>query len=1106
MLGGPRRLAAIMFTDVVGFSALTQQNEPLALRLLDEHRNILRPIFVLHEGREVKTLGDGFLVEFESALEATKCAVALQQALFERNRRSEGEKIEVRVGIHVGDVVHSEHDVYGDAVNIAFRIQPLAEAGGIAVTGPVYEQVRTKLPYDWVLLERAFLKNIDFPVAVYRVELPWSAPPTARLTPFVDRTTEIETFAPLINAANHGEGIAIALTGEPGIGKTRLAEELAHRAARLGFRTLRGRGYRGETTTPYAHWAELVRDFVRDAPNPLLYKVCANCSREVVQLVPELVERLGPGPPERPTSPDQAQLRFFEGIAQFFENVATETPLAILLDDLQWADSASLRILEYFGRRIAGERILLLLAYREPEELENPVLREVVDELGRAHRLVRRSLKRFDAPAASEMLRLILGHEPLPSAGELVRLVHEKSGGNPFFLESILQALIEDGALVWTDRGWEPKAGVDLRLPPGVQSLIRQRLKHLDEGTVTTLRMASVLGSQFSFDALARLTEAPPEELLAQLERGLQSHLLEELPAATGSSLYAFSDSQVRDALYGEISLVRRGRYHLKAGEILESIPASLGRVTSGELAHHFLLGHDPDRALTYTLKAADEAARFYAREEALRQYATAQELLEGHPDDVRRYEVMEKTAEQLNSLGKPEEALSLRRRVAEGYERLGRDREAGNVHRIIAREFSAHNEPARAQDHWEAARRLLETGPESVELARLYDTMGGFLFEEGKSTEAIERYGTAIEIAVRVGDRQVQATARMVLAALVPMPEGNRVFETLEAALVAAHNLEGQWLVPNVEMVQAIALLHIRGDGRAALRKAEDGMEHAHRNHDVLSEMAIKGNMVSYIHLRTGDLERAERSAQEYLAYAGDDPHRARATVFIVLADVAQMRGDFQRAEKWLFDAERLLEEGGDWAERAHMETVLARCAVRRGRLHSAIEHLSSARALARNAGPPALNAIFYLEPTSELVEVLLDAGEPADTARAELADASERFGEDLGRAYRHRAEGFWALHHQDLASAVKHFEQCAELWKKLAWHYELARTRATLARLCEKRGESSRASALADQAKEFFSKVGARADLEEISPGGEARPLVAVPNADSRDPTNGA
>jgi class 3 adenylate cyclase len=168
-----RRLAAIMFTDIVGYTALTQTNERLALRLLEKHRELIRPVLLKHGGTEVKTMGDAFLVEFSSALEATKCGVEIQKVLQEYNRDART-KVQVRVGIHVGDVIHRGGDVFGDAVNIASRIEPMAMGGEVCISAQVYDQVRNKLRYPLIKLESHDLKNVAFPVDVYKVVLPWA--------------------------------------------------------------------------------------------------------------------------------------------------------------------------------------------------------------------------------------------------------------------------------------------------------------------------------------------------------------------------------------------------------------------------------------------------------------------------------------------------------------------------------------------------------------------------------------------------------------------------------------------------------------------------------------------------------------------------------------------------------------------------------------------------------------------------------------------------------------------------------------------------------------------------------------------------------------------
>ena len=177
--GEDRRLSAIMFTDMVGFTGMAQRNETLAMELLEEQRGLVRPFLARFRGREVKTMGDAFLVEFASASEAVKCAVAIQTAMKEENqRRAPERRIVVRIGVHLGDVIHVGDDVAGDAVNVASRIEPLAPPGGVCVTGQVYESVLNKVECRFEALGSPQLKNVASPVAVYRVAgLGEAAPP-----------------------------------------------------------------------------------------------------------------------------------------------------------------------------------------------------------------------------------------------------------------------------------------------------------------------------------------------------------------------------------------------------------------------------------------------------------------------------------------------------------------------------------------------------------------------------------------------------------------------------------------------------------------------------------------------------------------------------------------------------------------------------------------------------------------------------------------------------------------------------------------------------------------------------------------------------------------
>ncbi len=179
-----RKLAAIMFTDMVGYSGLAQKNEKLALELLEEHKKLLRPVFPKFQGREIKTIGDAFLVEFASALDAAQCAVEIQKTIHQRNERTRVDRrFQIKIGLHVGDVVFKDKDVLGDGVNIASRIEPVAGPGGICISEDVARQIQNKIGFPLLKLGKGELKNIEVPVQLFRILLPWQQ----RVLPFSDR-------------------------------------------------------------------------------------------------------------------------------------------------------------------------------------------------------------------------------------------------------------------------------------------------------------------------------------------------------------------------------------------------------------------------------------------------------------------------------------------------------------------------------------------------------------------------------------------------------------------------------------------------------------------------------------------------------------------------------------------------------------------------------------------------------------------------------------------------------------------------------------------------------------------------------------------------------
>jgi len=224
---GERRLAAIMFTDMVGFTSLAQQNETLAMELLEEQRKLVRPHLVKYKGKEVKTIGDAFLVVFPNALDATKCAYDIQRAIRELNLAvPENRRIHLRIGVHLGDVVESGGDISGDAVNVASRIEPLADDGGVCVTRQVYDQVQNKFELPLTSLGPRLLRNVSIPVEIYRMIMPWTERQIPSIAPTMRMQGEESSWSssgiPQLDellAGGYPQKSAILVVGPPGIGK-----------------------------------------------------------------------------------------------------------------------------------------------------------------------------------------------------------------------------------------------------------------------------------------------------------------------------------------------------------------------------------------------------------------------------------------------------------------------------------------------------------------------------------------------------------------------------------------------------------------------------------------------------------------------------------------------------------------------------------------------------------------------------------------------------------------------------------------------------------------------------------------------------------------------
>jgi tetratricopeptide (TPR) repeat protein len=498
----------------------------------------------------------------------------------------------------------------------------------------------------------------------------------------VGRANELSEARELWQRAREGRGHAILLSGEPGAGKTRLAKEIMIQAALDGALVLAGGCYEYEATTPYLPFVEAFRRWVREERDDAkLRDILGENATQVAKLAPEIESRLGPFPERAQLAPHEERLLFFDAVAQIFSNIAQRQSLLFYADDLHWADRGTLWLLSHLLRQLRSSRVLILGAYRETElDRAHPLAKSLVD-WNRERLITRLALRRFDAGETNAQIDALLGEHV---SGEFAKAVHRETEGNPFFVEEVLKALIESGSVRRESGRWRRCELDQLLIPQSVKEAIGNRLNRVSQPCNDVLRVCAILGKVFTFDELAAASQQSEDELLDALDEAVGAQLIS---ASEGDS-FSFTHDKIREVLYEELNPIRRRRLHRLAAEGLEQ-NREVSYCAVEKLAHHYIQAGDHERGLEYAKRAAHEAERVFAFDEAIDAYEHARDCAE--------------------ALGLVEEQLTQDESIGKAYMLHGETVLAGEH---FERALKLAIEPAvRARLQCEAAASLVATG-----------------------------------------------------------------------------------------------------------------------------------------------------------------------------------------------------------------------------------------------------------------------------------------------------------------------------------------------------------------------------------------------------------
>src|SRR5262245_25079387 len=622
MAGGP---VTVLFTDLVSSTELLHRvGDEQALRVLRAHQRLLRDAVAVHGGQEVKWTGDGLMATFASSADAVRCAVAMQQTT---RGRAAGERLAMRAGLHVGEVLRDESDWVGASVVVARRLCDRAAAGQILCSALVVELLGGRRALRFGEVGALELKGLATPVVAYEVHYDRDDPAAVlRHTPFTGRVAELARLERRFEEARGGRGGVAMVVGEPGIGKTRTLEEFAETARAAEAVVLWGRCYEGEAARPYGPFVEALTEYVRSASPEMLRADLGASGPPLGRLVPVLRERLPDLPEPVLLQPDEKRTRLIDAVTQFLLALAARAPTVLVLDDLHWADAGTVALLRHVARFASRGRLLVLGAYRDVEVDRQHPLAEALGTLPRETRYEHVGLAGLDRPAVQALLDTVAEAAVEPALAEAVA---RETSGNPFFIQEVLLHLLEEGVLARDATQWRAVLPAGTRVvPETVRQVIERRLGRVSPAARELLRVAAAFTAGVPFEVTRRVAGLEEGAALDALDEALGAQLLK--PTADPDR-FDFAHALVRHTLYEAQSPPRRLRLHRQIAEMMVAVYGPRASEHAAEIARHWhrsarLPG--AESGVPFCLLAADQAQAAAAFAETVVHLRAALDLL----------------------------------------------------------------------------------------------------------------------------------------------------------------------------------------------------------------------------------------------------------------------------------------------------------------------------------------------------------------------------------------------------------------------------------------------------------------------------------------------
>lgn len=747
----PVGTVTFLFTDIEGSSTLWEKNPGAMRYALERHHAILNQTIEGNGGFVFKIVGDGFHAAFNAATDGLKAALEIQRSLRDEAWGEIGALL-VRIGLHTGLAEQNGGDYLSShTLNRTARIMSAGHGGQILISLAVLELVREQLPEEVRLrdLGEFQLKGLrrverifqivapdliqDFPVLNSQIAIqPVSASKDDGQNPYdllnrivrgelVGRENEFELAVKLWQQTQSGEGSVLLISGEPGIGKTRLVRELASYTERHGGLALIGECF-AEGGAPFAPIAQMIYAIAERSRDLIETKLPPVALADLAKLAPGLLVKFPDILPNPALDSDAEKQRLFESVVSLWGQLSVESALLIVLDDVHWADHGTLQLLHHMAVRMRRLPVMILVTYREVELDEARPLYQVLLDLSRDRLATRLKLGRLTKEQTRKMLQLMFAEE---ITEEFLKGIYSETEGNPFFTEEVCKALVESGKLAFRDGRWHRPDMADIIIPQSVRLAIQMRVNKLSEIARDVLTQAAVLGREFSFAALTLACDLDEEDLISAVEDAERAQLVQEVVGAKELT-FSFAHALIPATMQGNMGTLRRRTLHRRAAGAIEKLYPE----DYDSLARHYLAAGVKIPAIRNFLLVANRAAAVFAFENASLYLNDALNLIDQSiPADIQ-VEVIETLGDIDQKIGLATKAIvnyqnaleilnSMPGGFANGEIRLHRkiiESETSIIQYSVRQRYQAV-----AYASWDIGIKLAASRPPDSEIIRLY-------------------------------------------------------------------------------------------------------------------------------------------------------------------------------------------------------------------------------------------------------------------------------------------------------------------------------------------------------------------------------------------------